>query len=150
LQGNERLITAVKSLVRHIAVRVPVVLIAAVAWLALSNHCALAGMERASKTPMHCHGGADTNHAPAKDDKQGGVECCKVLRATLLTSAKSVAALDEFLFAPYKYFVAIVVLPDTSHEIGASEWDTGPPGGGSFAESVLQRSILAHAPPFVA
>jgi hypothetical protein len=140
----------VKSLVRHTAVRVPVVLIAAVAWLALSNHWALAGIERTSKTPMHCHGGADTNHAPAKDDKQGGVECCKVLRATLLTSAKSVAPLDEFLFAPYKYFVAIVVLPDTSHEIGAFEWDTGPPGGGSFAESVLQRSLLAHAPPFVA
>jgi hypothetical protein len=25
--------------------------------------------------------------------------------------------------------------------------DTGPPGLRSFAESVLQRSVLAHAPP---
>jgi hypothetical protein len=24
----------------------------------------------------------------------------------------------------------------------------GPPGGKTFAESVLQRSLLAHAPPF--
>ena len=100
--------------------------------------------------PMHCHGAATTNHLPSKQNDQNGVECCKVLRATLLTSAKSIVSLDQFLFAPYKYFVAIVVLPDTSHEIGAFEWDTGPPGGGSFAESVLQRSILAHAPPFVA
>ncbi|MGH8094020.1 MAG: hypothetical protein ACREIF_11195 [Chthoniobacterales bacterium] len=28
--------------------------------------------------------------------------------------------------------------------------DTGPPGGRTFAESVLQRSLLAHAPPFLA
>jgi hypothetical protein len=27
--------------------------------------------------------------------------------------------------------------------------DTGPPGATSFAELVLQRSILAHAPPIV-
>jgi len=140
----------VKTLLRHAAVRVPVVLIAAVAWLALSNHCALAGIERASKMPMHCHGAATTNHPPSKQDDHNGVECCKVLRATLLTSAKNIVSPDDFSFAACKYFVAIVVLPATVHEIGAFEWDTGPPGGGSFAESVLQRSILAHAPPFVA
>jgi hypothetical protein len=27
---------------------------------------------------------------------------------------------------------------------------TGPPVGSSFAEAVLQRSLLAHAPPFLA
>jgi hypothetical protein len=26
--------------------------------------------------------------------------------------------------------------------------DTGPPGAFSFAELILQRSLLAHAPPF--
>jgi hypothetical protein len=28
--------------------------------------------------------------------------------------------------------------------------DTGPPGAFSFAELILQQSLLAHAPPFVA
>ena len=28
--------------------------------------------------------------------------------------------------------------------------DTGPPGAHSFAELILQRSLLAHAPPFLA
>jgi hypothetical protein len=126
------------------------VLIAAVAWLALSNHCALAGIERASKMPMHCHGAATTNHLPSNQDNHDGVECCKVLRATLLTSAKSVVALDEFLFAPHKYFVCIVVVPDAAEQSGIFEWDTGPPGALSFSEVVLQRSLFAHAPPSLA
>ena len=28
--------------------------------------------------------------------------------------------------------------------------DTGPPGAFSFAELILQQSLLAHAPPFLA
>jgi hypothetical protein len=28
--------------------------------------------------------------------------------------------------------------------------DTGPPGARSFAELILQRSLLAHAPPILA
>lgn len=138
-----------KNLIRHASLRVPVVLIAGVAWLALSNHCALAAIIHTSNTPMHCHGAA-TNHPPSKDDKQGRVECCKVLRATLLTTAKNVASLDEFLFSPYKYFVGIVVTPDAVEQAGIFEWDTGPPGTNSFAESVLHRSVLAHAPPSLA
>lgn len=139
-----------KNLVRHAAVRVPIVLIAAVAWLALSNHCALAGIERASKMPMHCHGAATTNHVPSKQDNHDGVECCKRLRATLLTPAKSVASGDEFLFAPHKYVVGIVSVPDAVEQAGVFEWDTGPPGARSFSETVLQRSVLAHAPPSLA
>ena len=132
------------------ALRLPVVVIAAAAWFALSNHCALAGIEHASKMPMHCHGAATTDHAPSKQDDRGGVECCKSLRATLLTSAKSVASLDEFLFAPYKYFVGVVEMPNAVEQAGFFEWDTGPPPALSFSESVLQRSILAHAPPSLA
>ena len=30
----------------------------------------------------------------------------------------------------------------------ASELDTGPPRSISFAELILQRSLLSHAPPF--
>jgi hypothetical protein len=128
----------------------PVVLIAAVAWLGLSNHCALAAIEHgAAKAPMSCHDSPANNHAPAKE-KRDGVECCKVVRATLLSPAKSVGSPYELLFAPYKYPAAIFILPKAIKQNSVFEWDTGPPGADSFAESVLQRSILAHAPPFIA
>jgi hypothetical protein len=128
----------------------PIVVIAAVAWFALSNHCALAAIDTSAKVPMSCHGSSTPNHVPSKQDNHDGVECCKVLRATLLTSAKSVVALDEFFFAPHKYFVGIVVVPDAAEQSGIFEWDTGPPGARSFSEVVLQRSLLAHAPPSLA
>jgi hypothetical protein len=127
--------------------RTAVVMIAAVGWLALSNHCALAGIEHvAAKAHMSCHGSADSDHSPAKD-KQSGTECCKVVRATLLTPEKNIASVGQLLFTAYKYVVAIVVLPDAGEQNGTFEWDTGPPGSVSFSESVLQRSLLAHAPP---
>ena len=84
----------------------PVVLIAAVGWLALSNHCALAAIEHGTaKAVMSCHGLPTKNHAPAKEDRDGA-ECCKVVRATLLTPAKSAVSLYQLLFEPHKYLVA--------------------------------------------
>ena len=130
--------------------RVPVVLIASVVWLALSNHCALAAAgPRLTKVPMSCHGSPASNQPPANDEGSG-VECCKVVRATLLTPAKDVASLDDLFVAPYKYFVALLVLPDAGERSSVLGWDTGPPRALSFSEVVLQRSILAHAPPLVA
>ena len=126
-------------------------MIAAVSWFGLSNHCALAGFERiALKAPMHCHGApAPTSpNAPGDKDKGGGVECCKIVRATLSTPAKTLGFADEMAFEPYKYLRVVLVLPELGEQNGTFEWDTGPPGADSFAESVLQRSLLAHAPPF--
>jgi hypothetical protein len=135
----------VERLFRQSAVRLPVVLVAAFGWLTLSNHCALAAMHGTSKPPMSCHGGTATKHAPGK--QRDPVECCKVVRATLLTPAKSVAALDQLSFAVVHYVTAIVIQPDDAAQNRIFEWDTGPPGRHWFAEIVLQRSILAHAPP---
>ena len=140
-----------KRLLHSQAFRLPVVMIAAVSWFGLSNHCALAAIERtASEAPMHCHGAPTPNShdAPGGKDKGGGVECCKIVRATLSTPIKTVGLADELAFEPYKYLGVVLVLPDPGDQNGIFEWDTGPPGADSFAESVLQRSLLAHAPPF--
>ena len=93
-----------------------------------------------------CHATAPENPAPAKHDQQNGVECCKVLRATLVASSSLVAG-DTLSFAPYIYFLRFIPAAGQSQLCRFCEWDTGPPGAASFAESVLQQSILAHAPP---
>lgn len=138
-----------KNLFRSPAARLPVVLLAAVGWFVLSNHCALAAIEHVpAATHMSCHRSAGSDHAPVKDKQ--GTECCKVIRATLLTPAKGVASFDPLLFTPVNYLVAILVSAQSGEQPGVFEWDTGPPAALSFSESVLQRSLLAHAPPSLA
>ena len=139
------------NLFRKPIVRLPIVAIGFAAWLAISNHCALAAFEGAAKMSMpRCHGTSPANQSPAKHDEKGSVECCKVLRATLLTPSSNLVSCDTFTFAAHDYIVALISAADELRLTPVIEWDTGPPGADSFAESVLQRSILAHAPPFLA
>lgn len=139
------------KLLRRGVVRLPIVAIGAVAWLTLSNHCALAGFEGATKTGVpSCHAGMPSNQSPAKRSPEGDVQCCKVLRATLLTPSSNAVASDDLSFSTRDYFVVLPSLVDESWLSRIFEWDTGPPGAHSFAETVLQRSILAHAPPSLA
>ena len=136
------------NLFRNRIVRLPIVAIGAATWLAISNHCALAAIEGPAKMPMpSCHGTAPASHLPAKHNQKNGIECCKVLRATLLTGSKSAVGLNQSHFAIVAYVVAVLPLPAQSVARAPLELDTGPPLLRSFAESVLQRSILAHAPP---
>ena len=74
--------------------------------------------------------------------------CCKLLRATVIKDCTSVVQ-NGLTFSLQPYFVGFIVCPEQLHWSQSFELDTGPPFSGSFAESVLQRSILAHAPPFV-
>src|SRR5438552_2264875 len=139
------------NLFRNAACRVPVIAIGALAWLAISNHCAISAAGGAAKMPMaNCHGTSPANHSPARHDQQSGVECCKVLRATLLTPSSKLIKDHPIVFASHDYIVALIAAADGLRLTCLIEWDTGPPGADSFAESVLQRSILAHAPPSLA
>jgi hypothetical protein len=128
------------------------VILSILAWLAISNHCALAGIE-ATATQANipkCHHCADPT--PEKE-KQTGADtvCCKVLRATLNAQAKKIVVGGSTIFVVQAYFLSAVFGSDASKAFGFPiELDTGPPFRVSFAESVLQRSILSHAPPFVA
>jgi hypothetical protein len=45
------------------------------------------------------------------------------------------------------YFEEFAFIANSQHATSPLLLDTGPPGARSFAELILQRSILAHAPP---
>ncbi len=89
------------NLLRNRIASFAIVAIGAVAWLAVSNHCALAAIEGAAKMPMlSCHGPVPANHSPAKHDQNGGVECCKVLRATLRHMSRGLIAFSNGTLDP--------------------------------------------------
>ena len=126
----------------RIAGRSLTALVTIVAWFLLSNHCALGVVvpvsePAADSCPMHS--------APVKNAPAPKTPCCKDLRAVV---AKWVAATPVV--------PRLIGLRDHATEIFARParvaieihgLDTGPPGCLSFAESVLQESMLSHAPP---
>lgn len=142
---------ALRTLRAKTILRAPIVLLAVLAWLAVSNHCALASFEGSAGmiAAPSCHGMHDS-HAPAKQKQQGDVECCKILRATLPSLAKNLVAQPASAFAIQTWFVTLVRMSEQPRLILQLELDTGPPESASFAETVLQQSLLAHAPPSLA
>jgi hypothetical protein len=123
------------------------VAIAICSWIAVSNHCAFAAVATEINTaqtecPFHSK--------PAKQKEQSSqVQCCKILRAVVFAKTKDWARHDakfsDVNFPVQKGFVAY-----SWRAVPPLLLDTGPPGAFSFAELILQSSLLAHAPPFVA
>ena len=119
------------------------VLITSLSWLVVSNHCALGAVVSEPKAmttqpcPMHSQ--------PSKQKDATDLPCCKTLRAVAVHPAKSFAA--AIFFLAHVEFAAASIIPSPQIQRGTLALDTGPPGARTFAESVLQRSILAHAPP---
>ena len=133
-------------------VRLALVLITGISWLAIANHCALA--VAVARTQKQAHGCCEKDKAgdktPAKERQQGGGECCKTLDVTLAPAVKNLTGFCCWSVLP-AYLIALVTLADAAQSTqSATELDTGPPCASSFAETVLQRSILAHAPPCLA
>jgi hypothetical protein len=121
-----------------------VVLVSMGAWLLLSNHCVLALDDSAmsgSETvgcPMHS--------TPAKEKPAANIPCCKDLRAVAAQAVKNIATAASELVGVRDYLAGFFIAPPrVTRQLLALE--TGPPRWLSFAESILQRSILAHAPP---
>ena len=128
--------------------RASVVVVTLVGWFSISNHCALAAFEGRQSGGAHasCHANMPApSKLPAKGEQ---MPCCKLLRATVVKDNGSVVQ-TGLIFSLQPYFVGFIVFPAQLHWSQSFELDTGPPFSTSFAESVLQRSILAHAPPFV-
>jgi hypothetical protein len=121
------------------------------AWLAASNHCAVASLHSvpvaATGEHEHCPG----HEAPAKKDlPKGGCDgqnCCKSLFAPVTALAKNLLGHDTAFFVTKHYPAADAVLLREQHDAPISELDTGPPYRRTFAELVLQHSVRAHAPP---
>lgn len=119
------------------------VVVTLAAWFSLSNHCALGAVvpvseQAASSCPMHS--------APAKKKPIAKTPCCKDVRAVV---AKGVSAntAGVRLIAARDYGTKIFAPQPVPVVIAFDKLDTGPPGCRSFAESVLQESMPAHAPP---
>jgi hypothetical protein len=126
-----------------------IVVLTIAAWFCLANHCAL-GLSMAGALPValdEAMTGCPMHSAPAKEKKPAtNLPCCKDVRALAAKSVASLGAAALRLVGAQDYAVRIFP-PIPPVTIGLEGLDTGPPGGFSFAESVLQESLLAHAPP---
>lgn len=121
------------------------VLLTITAWILLSNHCAL-GL---SGTVVDSDsGGCPMHSAPVKEKPVANFPCCKELRAVATRAAKNVVAVATQVVGTQDYVAELMLVPPRVVFQPVS-LDTGPPRSLSFAESVLQRSVLAHAPPVV-
>jgi hypothetical protein len=129
--------------------RYVVVAVAICAWIAVTNHCAFAAVAREigntqSECPFHAK--------PAKHEKQSSqVECCKILRAVIFAKVRDWARDDgKLLDANFSIQTSGALVFPPSRVVAPLLLGTGPPGAFSFAELILQRSLLSHAPPFLA
>ena len=117
------------------------------AWLAASNHCAIGLMKPVPGTAaVHavCHGCQSEPMKP-QPASGGDRECCKALQGLPADAAKLDVKYDAALFTLLDFVVTAV--PSAAAPQTASSLDTGPPRSISFAERILQRSLLSHAPP---
>ncbi|HEY5753374.1 MAG TPA: hypothetical protein VIT21_09510 [Chthoniobacterales bacterium] len=131
-------------------------LLTVVAWLAVSNHCALAATVfslRPEAAPIcnSCHDedGSQSQPSSKPDATQSGeIACCKVLKATAsdlktisVAQQLPVGSIDYAIVAEFDFPIPAILF--------ATAMPTGPPQVRSFAELVLNRSLPAHAPPFL-
>ena len=134
------------------AVRFAILLVMSISWFALANRCALALVVASTEERSHscCQEDNAAAKTPGKGNEPSTGECCKTLDATFVSVAKQLTDFNASV-ALDSYFVALVVFPNASGFMPmAIALDTGPPFASSFAETVLQRSLLAHAPPQLA
>jgi hypothetical protein len=127
-----------------------IALVTAAAWFLAANHCAVASLAAPlSESPTgheHCGGSSEIPADQEQPSDCDGLNCCKSLSAPA-SFAKKLVGYDTTFFALQDYFISEIVFADEQHDTSILELDTGPPPAHGFAESVLQRSLLAHAPP---
>lgn len=131
------------------ALRVCVSLVAFSAYASAANRCALVPADdEVAHAPSHAHA---SSHEDCPDHDMPGesdTQCCKTFPTAWIAAAKNLVAFDTFSFANHSYFTAAVQAVERARaELHSLELDTGPPLATTFVESVLQRSLLAHAPP---
>jgi hypothetical protein len=125
------------------------VAIAICSWIAVSNHCAFAAVAMENdKAQTEC----PFHSKPAKPKEQSSqVQCCKILRAIVFAKTKDWARNDA-KFCDVNFPVLVDAFVACSlRAVAPLLLDTGPPlRAFSFAELILQESLLANAPPLVA
>jgi hypothetical protein len=127
-------------------VRSVIVAVAFCSWFAISNHCVFAALAtRTDSLQVQC----PFHSKPSKQEKQSnGAQCCKILRAVAPIVTKDWARDDTKFSRANQYCNELTLVAADSHTTPAPLLlDTGPPVLHSFAELILQESLLAHAPP---
>ena len=121
------------------------VTVAIFSWVAISNHCAFSTLAlEANPTESAC----PFHSQPAKTPPPpAGIQCCKILRAIVPSITKGWARNEAGVSNADLCFEKLAFIANSQSAISPLLLDTGPPGARSFAELILQRSILAHAPP---
>ena len=123
------------------------VVLAICSWIAISNHCAFAAIAtKSDSTQSAC----PFHTKPAKEKQQSQAQCCKILRAVVLAQSKTWAR-DDADFSDVDFYAekrALIVC--SLRTLPPLLLDTVPPDAHSFAELILQQSLLAHAPPSLA
>jgi hypothetical protein len=123
------------------------VLVVLTAWFAVSNHCALLAMQHAAQAEKQCCHAPSTG-SPAEPGS-GERVCCKSLRVLPLEAGTK---LVEVQAAHELFDAAWAVWREATWRVNAPILElqpAEPPWLLSYAEAVLQRSVLSHAPPFV-
>lgn len=127
-----------------------VTLLTVVAWFFAANHCVVAclaaPLAAAPAAHEHCGGSSDEPADKEQSNDCDTSNCCKSLSAPA-SFAKKLVGYDKAFYTLKDYVVSEIVFANEQHDASISELDTGPPPAHCFAESVLQRSLLAHAPP---
>lgn len=118
-------------------------------WFVITNHCALArlqarGAAAAEESVPCCE---KTKQTPARETPcEDMPQCCKTVKATLV--GKVEARFDATKFQLALLTIVHVLVAPVAPPALPMVFDHGPPRAVSFAEAVLQRSLLSHAPPF--
>ena len=96
--------------------------------------------------------GCPFHSKPAKHKEQSSqVQCCKILRAVPSVATKNWTRDDAKFSEADRYYDEHALITAYSQTTLAPLFlDTGPPNARSFAELILQQSLLVHAPPSVA
>lgn len=77
-------------------------------------------------------------------------ECCKRLSGTSLPETVSAKPALESGTVATAFALALALTSHQPPALAEVESDTGPPFAASFAEAILQRCLLGHAPPSLA
>ena len=131
-------------------VRLAIALVMSLSWFSLVNHCELAAATAPKPTQAHscCENDKGAHKAPVKNNQHSSIACCKGGHPAIASIGET-ALSSDLSSAPPADLIASIVFRDVPLSADILELDTGPPFASSFAEVVLQRSILAHAPPYL-
>jgi len=128
-----------------------IAVVAALAWITGTNHCALGLLKRpadltalVSHCPGHC-----SEQSGARDGASGMLACCQGLLSSNFEIAKANIPFPV-LVAIQLFTIDRLALPqDLMSAFCDNEDGTGPPSTRYFINIVLRRSLPKNAPPLI-